>query len=307
MKLGRTLLIIFVLFQFSACGVNLMSGRLGIAVFDKEYSEYLGADDNDWTIWGNEEMLFDLVDGSLPGGLSLSSNGEISGTPSEIGIFEFEVRAYSIEYGWNSWDDEYDDVSYDDEWFTLLVTEESTNVNCPSPDDETTTETYLCVGTPSATTVAQNEAVEMDINWFFNFDEAENFNINTVDFTITYDYTYWLIDTDELNSQILREAVTEADQESSFDGNTVGQVRVILTAGEDDEFIASGRVMDLNFYAIQDIPAGEYPITITVNSIVSGSDDVSLPATMEVDGSITVEETIAEEAEEDVSEIIETE
>lgn len=307
MIIRRLTIIAFFLLNLSACGVDLFCDRLSIAVLDEEYSEFLGADDNDWSLWGNEDMVFDFVGGDLPDGLSISSDGEITGIPTEVGIFEFEVRAYALDYGWGSWDSENDDVDYDDEWFTLLVTEASTNGNCPAPDDETTTETYLCVGTPSATTVALDEAVAMDINWFFGFGNARDYNIDTVDFTITYDTTYWSIDTNELNSQILREAVTEAEQESSFDGSTVGQIRVILTAGEDEEFSASGRVMDLNFYAIQNIPAGEYPITITLNSIVSGSDDVSLPTTIEIDGSITVEETIAEEAEADVSETIQTE
>jgi hypothetical protein len=44
--------------------------------------------------------LFSVVDGSLPGGLNLSTNGLLSGTPTVPGDFTFMVRATNV-YGWN--------------------------------------------------------------------------------------------------------------------------------------------------------------------------------------------------------------
>lgn len=54
---------------------------------------------------GNPPALFSLVDGSLPGGLNLSTNGLLSGMPSATGDFIFVVRATNA-YGW-------DDRQYD--------------------------------------------------------------------------------------------------------------------------------------------------------------------------------------------------
>ena len=41
---------------------------------------------------GTGPYEWDVVSGSLPAGLSLSSDGELSGTPTGAGDFSFEVR-----------------------------------------------------------------------------------------------------------------------------------------------------------------------------------------------------------------------
>ncbi|MEL6188556.1 MAG: Ig domain-containing protein, partial [Myxococcota bacterium] len=42
---------------------------------------------------GSSEVVFDIVQGSLPSGLSLAADGVISGTPGSRGVFEIVVRA----------------------------------------------------------------------------------------------------------------------------------------------------------------------------------------------------------------------
>lgn len=49
---------------------------------------------------GNPAALFSVVDGSLPGGLVLGTNGLLNGTPTAAGDFTFMVRATNA-YGWN--------------------------------------------------------------------------------------------------------------------------------------------------------------------------------------------------------------
>lgn len=60
----------------------LPSGRAGVA-----YSQQLS------TTGGTAPYTYDVVDGSLPPGLTLSPSGLISGTPTAISIFPFRVRA----------------------------------------------------------------------------------------------------------------------------------------------------------------------------------------------------------------------
>ena len=48
------------------------------------------------TIVGNVPMTYSVNSGSLPDGISLSSDGVISGSPTESGLFEVEIVAFSI-------------------------------------------------------------------------------------------------------------------------------------------------------------------------------------------------------------------
>lgn len=51
------------------------------------------------TAWGRDPITWDISAGALPDGLSLSSDGEITGTPTVIDDFTFTVRATSPESG----------------------------------------------------------------------------------------------------------------------------------------------------------------------------------------------------------------
>lgn len=48
---------------------------------------------------GIPPITFSVFSGFLPGGLSLSSTGTISGTPTTAGVFDFQIRARSIDGG----------------------------------------------------------------------------------------------------------------------------------------------------------------------------------------------------------------
>jgi hypothetical protein len=47
----------------------------------------------------NATVTFSIDAGALPPGLSMNTNGQISGTPSEAGTFEFVVQASSNAQG----------------------------------------------------------------------------------------------------------------------------------------------------------------------------------------------------------------
>ncbi len=50
------------------------------------------------TAAGNPGITYSVTDGNLPGGLSISSAGAITGTPSEAGTYEFTVTAVAVGY-----------------------------------------------------------------------------------------------------------------------------------------------------------------------------------------------------------------
>lgn len=288
----KFLLILLSVVSFVSCGPSLIEQKLSIAVIDEPYYEIISADENSWGSW-NTEIVFDWIGGDLPDGMAISSDGEITGTPTEFGLFDFEVRVYSIDEGW-SWDYSDDYIDYDDAWFTLFVTEPNTNADCPWPDNESVTETYICVGTPASTTLALDEGLPLDINYQVGFDYAEGYQINVLDFTIAYDATLFAFDENELNSQSLYEVATEANADVTFDTSTAGELRVIVSAPEAYNSINySGSLMYLYLYALQDIEAGTYEIPVTINSISSSDSSVALPNTVAISGSITVDESIS--------------
>jgi hypothetical protein len=288
------LLILFVLLQATvSCGTNLFEETLNVALIDEVYTYELEVDESgwDWLDWSNETFLFAVTEGSLPSGVVLATSGTLSGTPTEVGNFEFRIAAYEVDQGWGD-----DDVSSDREWFTLFVTEASTNEDCPLPTTRDTIENYLCLGDIEAETLTADESFDLDINYYTNVDEAEGYNIKTISFAITYDTDYFVLDEDELTSQILREAATRSEATISFDNSVAGTL-IITLLGTSKSFHKPGRLIDLPFYAIQDVPAGEYAFGLTITALISDNDDQDLPDSFEVDGSITVESDVEEESE----------
>ena len=65
----------------------LSDGVLGMAYFQQ--------------IMASGSPIFSLDSGSLPGGLSLATNGWVTGTPTNTGAFNFTVRATN-DYGWSN-------------------------------------------------------------------------------------------------------------------------------------------------------------------------------------------------------------
>ena len=73
---------------------DILTDSLRNGITGWEYSAQLQAS-------GTPLIYWRLIDGRLPGGLELSSEGEITGTPNETGIFTFTLEASNIQ-GTNS-------------------------------------------------------------------------------------------------------------------------------------------------------------------------------------------------------------
>ena len=74
---------------FSA--LRLTTTTLPSAVVGVAYQASLGA------TGGNGQLAFSLAGGALPPGISLASDGTLSGTPTAAGTFAFQVRATSAD------------------------------------------------------------------------------------------------------------------------------------------------------------------------------------------------------------------
>ncbi len=290
--------VVFTLFIMS-CGAKLHTATLTVGVLDEPYSFYLAAEDESWDWFDQSYMVFSVTEGFLPYGIALSSNGMITGTPVEVGNFEFRATAFAIDDGWGYYYDD-DDVTSDSEWYTLFVTEKSTNDDCPSPNSTAVTESYICLGAPRVQNLAAGESFILDANYFVEYSKANSYDIWQMDFTIEYDPTLFTINSNDLGSVSLREAATRSGATVDFITSTEGSVRVIIS-GVNKSFHKSGRILDLPFEALTDIPAGEHDFNLTVNSISSDNSDDNLPDTFAVQGFLTVsediviEETIEEE------------
>ena len=277
----------------SACGRNLHSTSLKIGVLNQTYYDTFYVEEQGWN-WGDDTVLT-LTSGGLPPGLYLSSNGELNGTPTAVGDFIFCVSAYSFS-NYSPFEDD-DDVDRDSETYDLFVTEASTNELCPSPDDETLTETYLCLGDLSYDSISAGTALDLDMNFFVSFDYGMDYEFTALDFSVFYDPTQFEPIENELTSQILRESATRTNATVTFSEPTDGELRIVVTVRE-NTLHKSGRLMDLPFQAVQNVPAGEYPFTIIFNSITANNTDAAIPTTYEIDGKVTVAASIEEEVDE---------
>lgn len=272
-----------------SCGPRLTDDPLSIAVLDESYSYSLDFDEDSLSF--SDDYIFSLVGGDLPDGVYLTSYGTLEGTPEEYGVFEFKAKLYAIDEGYDD-----DDVDTDSEWYTLLVTEESSNESCPSPSDETTTETYVCLGEGWAEYLAADEEVEFDVNTFVNFDSAEDYEIEAVQFSITYDSDLFEPVDDELNSQILREAASIDEATVIFNNDNPGELTITLQTADENRLTHSGRVLDLPFRAKVDVPAGIYDFTVVIESIRSADPEVELPTNIAIDGELEVLGDVPEES-----------
>lgn len=306
----RTLKVILVLplavFLFTACGVQLQATNLSTSILNEYYQDSFVYSDNSWgldDLWDEDEILYAQTGGSLPSGVVIASNGQVVGTPTAVGNYEFRITVYSIDdYDFsnfaddlwsNDWDDD-DDVDADSQWFTLFVTERSSNPFCPEPNDETTVETYVCLGSVEADTLAQDDTFTLDANYFINFDNSFDYDIERVAFTIYYDAEKFAPVAESLNSQILRETATRATASVAFDNAVPGELGVVVTAGDKD-FHKSGRFLDIPFTALTNIEAGVYDFPIAIDEIASGDSEVTLPTNIGINGDVTVNESIEEE------------
>jgi hypothetical protein len=273
----------------SACMTNLHSNSLKIGVLNVAYDDSFAVEDAPWT-WDDGTALL-VTGGSLPPGIQLTGNGQLIGTPTQIGDFSFSVTAYTFDNDW--WGDD-DDVYEDSEWYTLFVTETSTNANCPDPADELATEIYACLGEIEQDNLATGDTFTLDVNYFIDFNQGNSYDVFTLDFSVFYDEAAFAPVADALNSQILREAATRTNASVSFE-SLPGELRVIISA-QTQNLHKSGRLIDLPFTASTDTAAGVYPFTVVWNGIGQNSTKQTLPTAVEIDGLVTVTDGVYEGA-----------
>jgi len=249
----------------------------------EEYYEYDFEVDTGWDDIWDDSMSVQLVEGDLPDGMGISAEGLLFGDPQEVGDFEFRVAIYDIDEGADS------ESWSDSEWFTLFITEPSTNEECPSPDDEESNEFYVCTGSIEEELVETDDEINLDVNLFVNRDNIGDFDITAFAFTITYDSTYLSLNEDDLNSGLLREAATRNEASVDFDSSTPG-VLVVTIASAEDDFVRAGRILDIPFQVLSDVPDGTYAFDVTIDS-VTGKEGATLPEAIAIDGELTVGST----------------
>ncbi|EKD51842.1 MAG: hypothetical protein ACD_62C00170G0016 [uncultured bacterium] len=281
----------------SACGANLYSESLSIALVNEQYTYQLYAEDESWSVFDDALLLFAQTGGVLPDGVSVGSNGLISGVPTEVGNFEFRITAYAIDDEWDVWDDcceDDEDVTSDREWFTLFVTEASTNEYCPWPNDEQTSGLYFCAGNLVQTSLNADESVDLDITYFIDFNNAKGYAIDTLEFTVFFDPEFFYVESSTLSSQILREAATRAGASLEI---TIGDDYVtFFVQGQDMDFNRSGRLVDLPIFASQNLAEGDYYFPIIIDQIGSSTNEGSFPTAYEVDGFLTIQPEDSDDA-----------
>lgn len=265
---------------------ELKDQTLETAIINEPYSHNLKTAHHNWGVGWRDDHFLKQTSGDIPDGLGVTSGGNIVGTPLAKGEFKFRVSVFSFEEGLF----EEDEVETEDSaWFILFVTEASTNADCPLPSNVDVTELHLCLGTLTKTAVKIDEEVELDVNYYINLSQADsaNHDVNQIAMTITYDATSFSLDDAKLNSQLLQEAATRTAATVTFVNNP-GELKVEMTA-VDKPFLRPGRLMNIPFKAIKDLDQASYAFTLT-NPIYTPSDpDMILPATVAVDGSLTVE------------------
>lgn len=296
MKSYAAILLCLLATVFSACGANLHVTNLDIALLNEDYAYQLEAVDDSWEILDSNELVFLSDSSGLPSGMYVSSDGFVFGAAQELGTYEFDVTVYAIDdfdwYEWDDWNEPYDDgvVTEDSETLTLLVTEASTNPNCPSPSNRDVNEIYVCLGSLATDSFGVDEIFDLDITYFINIDDAETLNVTSVGFSITYDSSLFALDDNMLNSQILREAATYADATVTFDNSTSGILYVQLDSSS-EYFDKPGRILDLPFYALQDIPLGSSTFTVSMEQISSETEILLETPWLGIDGSLTLAES----------------
>lgn len=274
--------------------MDLKSKTLNTALLD-EYYEYFFVIQHGWSDFWDNSHSTQFMEGSLPMGVGIASNGALFGTPTNLGEFDFRVVVYDI-------DRYFDDIGYysysDAEWFFLFVTESSTNENCPLPNNQSFSEIYICLGEVSVENLSEGESFTLDVNFYVNLNESSSYNIDTLSFFIAYDEESFTLDADTLNSSRLREAATLADAEVSFDASIPGELGVVLTA-VGQPFLRSGRILDLPFNASVDLNQETYDFNLTIDEIsaVDIEEDTELPEVIALEGKLTLTDLSAEEEE----------
>ncbi|MCP5464183.1 MAG: putative Ig domain-containing protein [Deltaproteobacteria bacterium] len=279
MKKQISLICLISLIFLTNCGAKIYEETLNIAVLNQNYNEHLYAVDQDLEVVERSDMVFTKTKGNLPSGIALDAEGYLTGIPTEVGNFEFQVTVYAIDNYFGS-----DNVTEDAEWFTLFVTEASSNAACPNPDNETSSEIFICAGSIETNDLEEGDELNVDINLHVQLSKAKKYDIEEIRFMISYDDSLFRVDENALNSLLLREAATRSEASVRFETNVSGDIIVALTA-QGENFHKPGRIIDLPLVLIDTPEDGaEADFTVTILAIESGNNDADLPDFVAIDG-----------------------
>lgn len=254
------------------------------SLINQFYSYELTIYDGD-EVYTGEYSDFYILDGNLPDGLEFYK-GLIYGTPLELGVFSIKIglnRDYECDDS-NSCRYDYDDVQR----YQFIVTEPSTNPDCPALDSTEVEGVTLCAGSITNTDgILAGETLDLDITYLLNSKNAVDYLITSLTFSITYDPTLFSIDPAVLTSELNREAASFTQPTVSFVNETPGVLTITLTAKSGFLFEVSGRFMDIPLTALTDIPLEtSSTFSLSVLSLTSRFEGMVLPIPIEISGSL---------------------
>ncbi len=275
----RMIPLLFFLTSCTIGSVNLTHNSLQVALVDELYEDYLDMDVN-WNNFFNVDVGLYVTAGDLPWGLEVTDGGRILGIPRELGSYDFKITAYAFDY--------YGASDYlDSAWYTLFITEASTNPDCASPDSVDHSDIFLCLGELDLTDVRAGDYLTLDLNYYVDPRKADSYAITEISFSIYYDETLFSFDDVGLISGQLREAAYESEATISFDTSTLGVLGVTLFS-DTDTFRRPGRLLDLSLLSLSDLLEGQYDLILTDISLTTENDASALPAITEVDGLLNI-------------------
>lgn len=267
-----SLIFSFYILHAASCGANLHQATLDVALLNEPYLFYLSAEDESWRFFDQTTMVFSLTAGQLPPGITLGSNGQIAGSATLVGNYNFRVTAFAIDE--NFWHDDY--VTRDSEWYTLFVTEPSTNDDCPLPNNRTLTGIFLCAGFIEAQNVSKETQINLDINYFVDLNRSKKYTIDQISFHLLYDSENFEPATNTLTSASLREAATRSGGTMQIEIIEPGDL-LITIQGLNDSFHKAGRLLDIRFVVLNDLEDADYEFIIEDIILDSSNHDPNWP------------------------------
>lgn len=247
--------LIFFLWAASGCAsVRVDDQMLPVAILGENYSSVIEADFS----WAATSRSMRWTGGTIPSGMSLHPGGIVDGSPTEKGLFEFNVVGIASDESYTG-DPLVDilsllDYDTDAAVVTLLVTERSRNSSCPSPAAGSRTGISLCLGDLERATFEELFPLDVTLILPNTLFEDEEVSLRRLSFSISYDPAAILINAGGIGNGNLREATDGVEVAVSAAHPSEGVVRITLEAQEPGLFL-SGRILDLPIAIITETPA----------------------------------------------------
>lgn len=291
------LILVLIPLLLSACGArDIIQHRMPSAIVN-EYFQYSFDVESNWTDWSYDSHFFKITDGDMSPGMDITSRGNLMGIPLTTGVYDFKVAVYGVDDDWWDWED--DDWLFDDddtdwldsEWFTLFVTDASSNADCPLPSSTGQTELYICAGTVTKEVLAAGDSFDLDLNFHVDPENSRNYLVSGFSFTISYDPTLFAFEANDLSTNTFSDLPKLYEASATFDDNKAGLLTITLTTGNED-WHQAGRLLNIPVQVLTDMPAGTTLFTVGEVSITTMEKSTATPTFKGINGSITVERSL---------------